>query len=247
MPTQRIPSITTTRILIVVLALLAAGLAMWRVSTTAPAPEAPYFPPGHMQITANNRGLEGEKQEEAQSPPVASSTAGETQSVVAATASTSPPSSPSSAAISGPSESTSKQTGAKTLAQPEASIGPRETPVSSAPSAGGVQTALAAWRAAWEARDVETYMLFYHQDFRDRARFARQKNGVMVRAKDIRVVVQDIKIAVESQRTRAVFLQHYKSDSYESRDIKTQIWVASKDGPKILEEFTRARRGSEDE
>ena len=44
-----------TRVLIVVLALLAAGLAMWRVSTTAPAPEAPYFPPGHMQITANNR------------------------------------------------------------------------------------------------------------------------------------------------------------------------------------------------
>lgn len=199
-----------TRVLIVVLSLLAAGLAMWRVSTTAPAPEAPYFPPGHMQITANNRAGNVVDAEKTAEGGVA----------VVETLPKSDPMPPAKEPAKG---------------------------VATAPSTGEVQTALAAWKVAWESRDVDTYMMFYHPDFPDRNVFSRQKNGVMVRAKNIRVDVQDLKVTVEAQKTRAVFLQHYRSDTYESKDIKTQIWISGPEGPRIIEEFTRARRGSEGE
>jgi len=222
-----------TRVLIVVLALLAAGLAMWRVSTTAPAPEAPYFPPGHMQITANNRA--GGAVEAEKSPDSGVSNA---DAPAIAVTPTSPPSvpPPSSAAIPPRPE------------PPPATPKPSARGVAAAPpSAGEVQTALTAWKVAWESRDVDTYMMFYHPNFPDRSSFSRQKNGVMVRAKNIRIDVQDLKVTVEAQKTRAVFLQHYKSDTYESKDIKTQMWISGPDGPRIVEEFTRAKRGSEGE
>jgi hypothetical protein len=202
MPSQSLPGITATRLLIVVLALAAAGLAMWRVRSMAPAPETPYFPPGHMQIASPAREAE--------------------------------PSQPENA------------TAAEQQAQP--AVG-QDAPsaVSYALTSGEVQTALSAWRVAWESRDVETYMMFYHPDFPDRDGFSRQKNGVMVRAKSIRIDLQNIQITLEPQRARVVFLQHYKSDTFESRDVKVQVWVQGTDGPKILQEFSRSRRDSENE
>ena len=217
-----------TRVLIVVLALLAAGLAMWRVSTTAPAPEAPYFPPGHMQITANNRA--GGPVEAEKSADGGVSTA---EAPAAAGTATTPASAPPAS------------TAAQPKPEPTAPAKSQTKEVGVAPSAGEVQTALAAWKVAWESRDVETYMMFYHPNFPDRNVFSRQKNGVMVRAKNIRIDVQDLKVTIEAQKTRAVFLQHYKSDTYESKDIKTQVWISGPDGPRIIEESTRAKRGSE--
>jgi hypothetical protein len=233
MASQRIPSITMTRVLIVVLALLAAGLAMWRVSTTAPAPDAPYFPPGHMQITANNRN---------NAPPESDKPAEGGGSVPVTVSGTPPAANPTPTTV--PSVSAPK--GAPVAPAPPEPASKKGV-VIIAPSAGEVQAALTAWKVAWESRDVATYMMFYHPNFPDRDVFSRQKNGVMVRAKNIRIDVQELKVTVEAQKTRAVFLQHYRSDTYESKDIKTQIWVAGPDGPKILEEFTRAKRGSEGE
>lgn len=232
-----------TRVLIVVLALLAAGLAMWRVSTTAPAPEAPYFPPGHMQITANNRAgasLDAEKSPElvtatTEAPSVSVTTAQPTSSTTTA----SPPSPTTPLA----NPNAPRQASIPVTKAADKGIAGGET----APTVGEVQTALAAWEVAWESRDVDTYMMFYHPNFPDKTAFSRQKNGVMVRAKNIRINVQDLKVTVDAQKTRAVFLQHYKSDTYESKDIKTQIWVSGPDGPRIIEEFTRARRGPEGE
>ena len=221
-----------TRVLIVVLALLAAGLAMWRVSTTAPAPEAPYFPPGHMQITANNRAGGSGEAEKPADDAIAGAEA-PTANVPTPTPLPAPPSSAVTAALPKPEAVVTGKAPAKG--------------VGTAPSVGEVQTALAAWKVAWESRDADTYMMFYHPNFPDRNVFSRQKNGVMVRAKNIRIEVQDLKVTVEAQRTRAVFLQHYKSDTYESKDIKTQMWISGSDGPRIIEEFTRAKRGSEGE
>jgi hypothetical protein len=203
MPSQSLPGITATRLLIVVLALAAAGLAMWRVRSMAPAPETPYFPPGHMQIAAPAREAE-------------------------------------------PSQPDNATKAAGQQAQP-AGGQDAASAVSIAPTSGEVQTALSAWRLAWESRDVESYLSFYHPDFPNRDGFYRQKNGVMVRAKGISVDLQNVQVTLEPQRARVVFLQHYKSDTFESRDLKVQVWVQGTDGPKILQEFSRSRRDSENE
>jgi hypothetical protein len=85
-------------------------------------------------------------------------------------------------------------------------------------------------------------MRFYHADFAGREDFERQKNSVMTRAKAIEVTLDDIQVTEESGRVRAVFLQTYRSDTYRSKDIKTQEWVAGSQGPQILSEFIQTRR-----
>ena len=49
------PGSRLTIIVIVVLAVSAAVIDMWRVSTTSAVQEAPYFPPGHIQIASNQK------------------------------------------------------------------------------------------------------------------------------------------------------------------------------------------------
>jgi hypothetical protein len=205
---QRVPSVTLTRVLIVGLALLAAALALWRVRSTAPAPETPYFPPGHIQIASPGRDAE----------------AGASQPEASAT----------------PENRDGKATPAATPKSLAAAQEPQK--LSKGPSSEEVRTAITAWRLAWESRDVANYMRFYHADFAGRENFERQKNSVMTRAKSIEVTIENIAVTEESGRVRALFLQTYRSDTYQSKDMKTQVWVAGSQGPQIVSEFIQARR-----
>jgi hypothetical protein len=85
-------------------------------------------------------------------------------------------------------------------------------------------------------------MRFYHAEFAGRENFERQKNSVMTRAKTIEVAVENLQLTEESGRVRAVFLQTYRSDTYQSKEVKTQVWVTGSQGPQILSEFIQARR-----
>ena len=107
---------------------------------------------------------------------------------------------------------------------------------SRAPTDDEVQAALTAWRLAWEARDIVKYMQFYHADFAGRENFERQKKSVMARSKKIEVTLDNIKVTEESGRVRVVFLQTYRSDTYQSKDTKAQVWVLGSQGPQILSE-----------
>ncbi|MGA0810860.1 MAG: hypothetical protein ACO3PA_07595, partial [Burkholderiaceae bacterium] len=49
------PGNRLTIVVIVLLAVSAAVIAMWRVSTTSTVQETPYFPPGHIQIASNQK------------------------------------------------------------------------------------------------------------------------------------------------------------------------------------------------
>jgi len=215
---HRIPSVTTTRVLIVGLALLAAGLAMWRVRSMAPAPDTPYFPPGHIQIASPKR--EGESGA-AGSEPDAKAPANQQER----------PSAQQTQAPASMSATVSADNTAQETKKPP-----------QGPNASEVRAALTAWRLAWESRDVANYMRFYHPNFPGRETFERQKNNVMTRAKSIEVGADNIQITEEPGRVRAVFLQTYRSDTYQSKDVKTQIWISGSDGPQILSESIQARR-----
>jgi invasion protein IalB len=110
------------------------------------------------------------------------------------------------------------------------------------PASEEVRAALAAWRLAWESRDVDDYMRFYHPNFVGRENFERQRKSAMTRARTIRVALEDIQVTEESGRVRVVFLQTYRSDTYQSQDIKSQVWVSGSQGPQILSEVVQARR-----
>lgn len=182
----------------------------------APAPDAPYFPPGHIQIASPAREGEsgGTPTDSASNKPLASQTDGAAlqQSVTV----------PPPVAVEKANQEISKA-----------------PPV---PTSSEVRAALTAWRLAWESRDVSNYMRFYHANFSGRETFERQKNTVMTRAKSIEVGTDNIQITEESGQVRAVFLQTYRSDTYQSKDVKTQIWISGSDGPQILSESIQARR-----
>ena len=58
----------------------------------------------------------------------------------------------------------------------------------------------------------------------------------MGRAEFIEVKVSELKLSLELGFTKAQFKQHYRSNTYESFDIKTQHWVMTNSGPRIIEE-----------
>ncbi|MGA0810312.1 MAG: L,D-transpeptidase Cds6 family protein, partial [Burkholderiaceae bacterium] len=108
------------------------------------------------------------------------------------------------------------------------------------PSLSDVRDSVEQWRQSWESRQAAAYVEFYHPRFPGLTGFARQKNSVMGRAQFIEVKVSDLKLSLEPGFTKAEFKQHYKSNTYESFDVKTQHWVMTNSGPRIIEETIRS-------
>ena len=231
------PGSRLTIIVIVLLAVSAAVIAMWRVSTTSTVQEAPYFPPGHIQIASNQKPESPSEESNAPASQAGESTTGAGQA-------------PESVNPSGPSAAISQPASAVASAAPAAQVAPA-SPASlaspnpqtaekqafgSEPSLSDVRESIEQWRQSWESRQAATYIEFYHPRFPNLTAFARQKNSVMSRAEVIEVKVSEIKLSLEPGLTKAEFRQHYKSNTYESFDIKTQHWVMTNSGPRIIEE-----------
>ena len=234
------PGSRLTIIVIVLLAVSAAVIAMWRVSTTSTVQEAPYFPPGHIQIASNQKPESPSEESNAPASQAGESATGAGQA-------------PESVNPSGPSAAISQPASAVASAAPAAQVAPASpaSPASlaspnpqtaekqafgSEPSLSDVRESIEQWRQSWESRQAATYIEFYHPRFPNLTAFARQKNSVMSRAEVIEVKVSEIKLSLEPGLTKAEFRQHYKSNTYESFDIKTQHWVMTNSGPRIIEE-----------
>ena len=234
------PGSRLTIIVIVLLAVSAAVIAMWRVSTTSTVQEAPYFPPGHIQIASNQKPES--PSEESNAP---ASQAGESATGAGQAPESVNPSGPS-AAISQPASAVASAAPAAQVAQvapasPASLASPNpqtaeKQAFGSEPSLSDVRESIEQWRQSWESRQAATYIEFYHPRFPNLTAFARQKNSVMSRAEVIEVKLSEIKLSLEPGLTKAEFRQHYKSNTYESFDIKTQHWVMTNSGPRIIEE-----------
>ena len=237
------PGSRLTIIVIVLLAVSAAVIAMWRVSTTSTVQEAPYFPPGHIQIASNQKPESPSEESNAPASQAGESTTGAGQA-------------PESVNPSGPSAAISQPASAVASAAPAAQVAPA-SPASlaspnpqtaekqafgSEPSLSDVRESIEQWRQSWESRQAAAYIEFYHPRFPNLTAFARQKNSVMSRAEVIEVKVSEIKLSLEPGLTKAEFRQHYKSNTYESVDIKTQRWVMTNSGPRIIEETIQTLR-----
>ena len=258
------PGNRLTIVVIVLLAVSAAVIAMWRVSTTSTVQEAPYFPPGHIQIASNQKPASPAEEGNAPIFQAAETTPAARPPIVNDQATT-PASEPVAAPKpEEPSSSEVPQTPAPSQAiaavapvpAPSASqvqvatpTGPaspptiearRSQPLGLEPSLSDVRDGVEQWRQSWESRQAAAYVEFYHPRFPGLTGFARQKNSVMLRAQFIEVKVSDLKLSLEPGFTKAEFKQHYKSNTYESFDVKTQHWVMTNSGPRIIEETIRS-------
>ena len=103
------PGSRLTIIVIVLLAVSAAVIAMWRVSTTSTVQEAPYFPPGHIQIASNQKPESPSEESNAPASQAGESTTGAGQA-------------PESVNPSGPSAAISQPASAVAPAAPTAQV-----------------------------------------------------------------------------------------------------------------------------
>jgi tetratricopeptide (TPR) repeat protein len=115
--------------------------------------------------------------------------------------------------------------------------------------ADDVQAALAAveaWRSAWNRQDLPAYFAAYSPDFDFGSRFdtlaqwRKYKQWVIRKRAFIQVSLENIEAKPLSGGViRLVFLQHFRSDSYNSDDIKELLLRRSPDGWKIIHEVSR--------
>jgi len=105
-----------------------------------------------------------------------------------------------------------------------------------------VLDAVERWRAAWQARDLDGYFAAYSDRFRPPKRFAsldqwrRYKRRVILGKRFIRVRLEKIEVALEGNRARVRFVQHYASDTYRNTTRKELLLEKEGDAWKIVEE-----------
>jgi ketosteroid isomerase-like protein len=132
---------------------------------------------------------------------------------------------------------------ASATAEPSAIAEP--TPVAAADVTAEVGPFLEEWRAAWQAKALETYLGNYAPDFlgdgMDLERWAARKRDVFARAGDLEVGIEDLEVEPAAEGALARFTQIYQSGALSDRGTKTLV-LRKVDGRwKILRESFRKR------
>jgi len=106
--------------------------------------------------------------------------------------------------------------------------------------------AVEAWRSAWNRQDLPSYFAAYSEAFDFSWRFEtleqwkHYKQSVITKRTFIRVTLENIKAKkLPGGEIRLAFLQHFRSDSFNSDDIKTMLLQQTQDGWKIIYEASK--------
>jgi murein L,D-transpeptidase YafK len=142
--------------------------------------------------------------------------------------------------------------------QPGSSAGPQAgsqagsqagptSPINSEPSEEQLKIVVAGWLAAWNARDEEGYFNFYGADFYfpekkiHLASFKKYRGRMISSAKHLKVDAENLKINVQGQSAKAVFIQNYESDRTKDRGEKTLSFSLQNGQWQIVGEDWQAR------
>ncbi len=97
-----------------------------------------------------------------------------------------------------------------------------------------------AWAAAWSSREAESYLAFYHTDFRSRGMdykgWRTYKTRLTKSYKSIDVQLQNLRVLKHGKYSVAVFDQIYRSDRYSSSTRKRLYWIGEGAEAQILAE-----------
>jgi adhesin transport system outer membrane protein len=93
-----------------------------------------------------------------------------------------------------------------------------------------LRTALEAWRAAWERREIDAYLGAYGAGFvpaegETRSAWERRRRSTVSRAADVSIELSTPEVTVTApDRATTTFVQTYRSASYRDRVRKTLAW-----------------------
>lgn len=81
-----------------------------------------------------------------------------------------------------------------------------------------IEDRIGSWVEAWEGRDIDRYMLFYHAGFQDEGmslgEWKRKKAETFRRHRRISVGISELQIGVTDKDVSACFRQVYRADGY---------------------------------
>ena len=98
------------------------------------------------------------------------------------------------------------------------------------------------WAQAWSRKDVDAYLGFYAKDFRTprgepRADWEKGRRQRILAPKSISVTVDTPRVSREGEtRAKVTFRQAYKSDTLNSRGMKTLVLVKADDGRWLIQQ-----------
>ncbi len=102
---------------------------------------------------------------------------------------------------------------------------------------GQVELAFSEWVQFWRDRRVEPYSALYDPGFVDLDRHLAVRRLRIAQASFIEVEVRDVDYRESGPGEMTVrFRQVYRSDGYQSTDLKELVWRRTSDGPRIMAE-----------
>ncbi len=111
---------------------------------------------------------------------------------------------------------------------------------SAASSEGQLQRTIKQWMAAWQAKNLKTYMTYYAAGFRgdgkNRTQWRQRKAYLNKVYKKIQVRAANLRIKVKGNRAEVSFVQHYSSDWHKDVGKKTMVWQLHKGRWQIVRE-----------
>ena len=97
------------------------------------------------------------------------------------------------------------------------------------------------WRQAWQDKDMDGYISYYHKDFtsgsKDRDQWKQYKSELAKKYRNIGVNIHDLELLSNNGIILARFNQEYRSDTLFSNGIKSLYFKKNSDKWKIIGEF----------
>tara|TARA_B110000008_G_scaffold40458_1_gene37379 strand:+ start:10621 stop:11532 length:912 start_codon:yes stop_codon:yes gene_type:complete len=102
---------------------------------------------------------------------------------------------------------------------------------------------IAAWKTAWEAKDLDSYFDSYSENFKypnqmSQEQWEKYRRDRIMNKKEITINISNIKTKFKKDIVHAIFYQDYKSTGYQQKSKKTLIFEFQANDWKIIEEFS---------
>ena len=99
---------------------------------------------------------------------------------------------------------------------------------------------LSGWLKAWAKQDVNTYLSFYSDQFKDSkhdlAKWQDSRKRALEENNNLSIEASNVKISESLNKIKLNFTQLFKSDKYSDVGVKELIWIKSGGHWKILKE-----------
>ena len=99
---------------------------------------------------------------------------------------------------------------------------------------------LSGWLKAWAKQDINSYLSFYSDQFKDSkhdlAKWQESRKRALEKNNNLTIEASNVQISESLNKIKLNFTQQFKSDKYSDVGVKELVWIKNGDSWKILTE-----------